>query len=55
MGGDKYVAVITKGTAYLSQADLAKELHYTPATIKKLVDGLREEIGKGRYRRTLWI
>lgn len=51
MDGEKYVAVINKGTAYLSRNDLAKELHCSPATIAKLTKGLQDEISKGRYHR----
>lgn len=48
---DGYVAVITKGTAYLSRNELAQELHYTPKTIDKFIKGVQNEIGKGRYHR----
>lgn len=48
---DGYVAVINKGTAYLSRQDLAKELHYSTATVNAMIKGVQDEIGKGRYHR----
>lgn len=48
---DRYVAVMIKGTAYLSKNDIAKELHLSTASVSKLIRGVRDEIGKGRYHR----
>jgi len=48
---DGYVAVLIKGTAYMSRKDLAKELHCSIATVDKLIKGVQDEIGKGRYHR----
>lgn len=51
MDNSKYVAVLIKGTAYLSKKDLAKELHCSASTVSKLIKGVQDEIGKGRYHR----
>ena len=51
MDNSKYVAVLIKGTAYLSKKDLAKELHLSTASVSKLIKGVQDEISKGRYHR----
>lgn len=47
----RYVAVLIKGTAYLSKSDLAQELHLSTASVSKLIKGVQYEISKGRYHR----
>ena len=51
MDNGRYVAVINKGTAYLSRTDIAKELNYSTRTVDTLIKGVQDEIGKGRYHR----
>lgn len=44
--------VINRGVAYMSKKKIAQELELSIQTLNKYIDGIREQIAKGRYHRT---